>query len=71
MRILHTVSGPVPRAGAGADEPRHRDEVLYDRTDEGTSADVRDAERGPASIESVREEHLAIPTTAKAMPQAE
>lgn len=71
MRILYVVPGPMSRTGTGADELRRRGAILRGWADEGTSVDIRDVERGPASIESAWEEYLAIPATTEAMLQAE
>jgi allantoin racemase len=71
MRILYVIPGPMGRSEAGAAEVARRGAKLREWAAAGTAADIRDVERGPASIESAYEEYLSVPATAEAMLEAE
>jgi allantoin racemase len=71
MRIIYIIPGPMSRTALGSAEVERRGTRLKSWAAPGTSVDIRDVERGPASIESAYEEYLSIPSAAEAMLEAE
>lgn len=66
MRIVYLVPGLMPDA-----ECRRREGILRGWANADTQVDVAVVEEGPASIESVYEEFLAVPATARLAMQKE
>src|SRR2546421_533198 len=71
MRVIYIIPGPMSRTALGSAEVERRGSRLQSWAAPGTSVDIRDVERGPASIESAYEEYLSIPSAAEAMLEAE
>jgi allantoin racemase len=71
MRVIYIIPGPMSRTALGPAEVERRGRRLQSWAAPGTSVDIRDVERGPASIESAYEEYLSIPAAAEAMLEAE
>ena len=71
MRVIYVIPGPMSRTSLGPAEVERRGRQLRTWAAPGTSVDIRDVDRGPASIESAYEEYLSIPATAEAMLEAE
>jgi allantoin racemase len=71
MRIVYIIPGPMSRTELGAAEVTRRGAKLREWAAQRSDVDIRDVERGPASIESMYEEYLSIPATAEAMLAAE
>ncbi|HXV60012.1 MAG TPA: aspartate/glutamate racemase family protein [Vicinamibacteria bacterium] len=70
MRILYLVPGPMKKHQGQAELDRRR-AFLERHASAGTDVEIWDTEEGPASIESMVEEHLAIPHALKAVARAE
>jgi len=66
MKILYIVPGTMPEL-----EAKRREGLLKEWAFPSTDVEIRTVPRGPASIESMYEEYLSIPETAKLMVQAE
>jgi allantoin racemase len=66
MKIVYLVPGVMPEK-----ECRRREALLRSWAAPGTQADVAAVSRGPASIESIYEEYLAIPATVELAMQKE
>jgi allantoin racemase len=62
MRVVYVVPGPM-----NENEVKRRGELLKQWAAPGVEADIIRVEEGPASIESMYEEYLSIPATAKLM----
>ena len=60
-RIAYLIPGPMHRTSLGAAEVERRASKLREWSAPGTEISVRTADSGPASIESMYEEYLAIP----------
>jgi len=60
MKIVYVVPGPMD-----AQEVNRRGELLKEWAFPGTKVDIVSVAEGPASIESMYEEYLSIPATAK------
>lgn len=71
MRICYFVPGPLSAGPLGPAELDRRAAYLSERAFPGTEVEVRETERGPASIESTAEEHLAVPGLLEAVPDLE
>lgn len=65
MKIMYVVPGPMGRTPAGAAEVARRGAKLREWASPGTTVDIIDVPRGPASIESAFEEYVSIPATAE------
>ncbi len=65
MKIVYLIPGPMGRTPEGAAKVAQRGEALQRYAGEGTQVDIVDVPEGPASIESMYEEYLSIPATAK------
>lgn len=65
MKLIYLVSGPMGRTPEGQAELGRRREYLQRHADTGTRVDITDIPKGPGSIESMYEEYLSIPETAK------
>lgn len=65
MKILYLVPGPMGRTPEGKAEVRRRGDLLKRYAAPGTDAGIDDVPEGPASIESMYEEYLSIPATAR------
>jgi allantoin racemase len=63
MRIVYVLPGPMSRTEAGKVELNRRLEILRSFASPDTQVDIADVSEGPASIESLFEEYLAIPNT--------
>ena len=61
MKIIYLIPGPMGRTEAGRTEVERRHQLLQKYAAEGTEVGITDVDRGPASIESMYEEYLAIP----------
>lgn len=70
MRILYLVPGPMRKSQGPAELDRRR-AFLQNHAAPGTNIEIWDTEDGPASIESMVEEHLAIPAALEALGRAE
>lgn len=66
MKIVYIVPGPMNET-----EARRREALLKEWAFPSTEVELRTVSSGPASIESMYEEYLSIPETAKLMVQAE
>lgn len=66
MRIVYVVPGPMDEK-----EAKRREGLLNDWAFSSTKVEVRTVPTGPASIESMYEEFLSIPETARLMVDAE
>ena len=71
MRVLYLIPGPMSKGPLGSQELIRRQSVLQKYAVAGTELAVCDTETGPASIESVYEEYLAIPAALKEIRRAE
>ncbi|MDQ7027081.1 MAG: aspartate/glutamate racemase family protein [Anaerolineae bacterium] len=65
MKLIYLVSGPTGRTPQGRAEMARRREFLNRHASQGVEVDITDIPSGPASIESLYEEYLSIPETAK------
>lgn len=70
MRILYLVPGPMRKSQGQAELDRRR-AFLQRHASSGTDVEIWDTEDGPASIESMAEEHLAIPGALEGVGRAE
>lgn len=61
MRIAYFAPGPLSATSLGPEELARRKAYLENHTFPGTEVDVREATRGPSSLESAVEEVLAMP----------
>lgn len=61
MRVAYFAPGPLSATSLGPEELARRQSYLDNHTFEGTEVDVREASRGPSSLESAVEEVLAMP----------
>ncbi|WP_019415811.1 aspartate/glutamate racemase family protein [Paenisporosarcina sp. TG20] len=66
MKIVYVVPGPMDNK-----EAKRRENLLKEWVFPSTEVEVRTVTTGPASIESMYEEYLSIPETAKLMVEAE
>jgi len=66
MKIVYIVPGPMP-----VDEQKRREGLLQEWAFPSTEVEIRCVDKGPASIESMYEEYLSIPETARLMYEAE
>jgi allantoin racemase len=66
LKIVYVVPGVMAE-----EEQRRRESILRDWAFEGTQVDLVCVPEGPASIESMYEEYLSIPSTAKLMVEME
>lgn len=66
LKIVYIVPGPMPE-----EEAKRRENLLKEWSFPTTEVEIRTVSQGPASIESMYEEFLSIPETAKLMVQAE
>jgi allantoin racemase len=64
-RIAYVVPGPMHLTQLGAAELERREAKLREWARPGTEVCVRAVDAGPASIESMYEEYLSIPATAR------
>ncbi|MGH3342705.1 MAG: aspartate/glutamate racemase family protein [Carbonactinosporaceae bacterium] len=71
MRIVYAIPGPMSRTSLGRQEVERRGAMLQGWASPGTAVDIRDAPRGPASIESAYEEYLSVPESAQLVARAE
>ena len=71
MKLIYLVSGPMGRTPAGEAEMGRRGEFLQRHASPGTDVDITDVPQGPGSIESMFEEYLSIPETARRAYQLE
>lgn len=71
MRIQYLIPGPMSKGPLGRSEMVRRQGLLADWAFAGTEVEVVDVPDGPASIESVYEELLAVPATCEGVLQAE
>lgn len=71
MKIQYLVPGPMSKGPMGRTEMDRREGLLSSWAFPGTVVSVVDVPEGPASIESVYEEMLAIPETLKGVSRAE
>lgn len=71
MRAVYVIPGPMSRTSLGFTELERRGECLRSWAAPGTSIDIRDVSRGPASIESAYEEYLSVAPAAEAVLEAE
>ena len=65
MRIVYLVPGPMGRTEKGRAEVDRRGRLLQQYAASSTEAGIDDVPEGPASIESMYEEYLSIPTTCR------
>ncbi len=65
MRILYLIPGPMGRTPEGRLEVARRGRLLERYAAPGTEVGIDDVPEGPASIESMYEEYLSIPATAR------
>ena len=65
MKLIYLVSGPMGRTSEGQAELGRRREYLQRHAGGGIHVDITDIPAGPGSIESMYEEYLSIPETAK------
>jgi len=70
-RIAYLIPGPIHLTPLGSAEVERREVKLKDWSAAGTQVRVRTVESGPASIESMYEEYLSIPPTAKVLTEVE
>jgi allantoin racemase len=70
MKILYFVPGPMSQ-NQGQKELDRRCGILQEFAASGTEVAIRDAQTGPASIESTVEEYLAIPGLLEGVARAE
>ena len=71
MKVLYFIPGPLSKGTLGPQELLRRQAILQKHADVNTEIVVRDAESGPASIESIYEEYLAVPGMMRAVAEAE
>ncbi len=71
MKVVYVVPGPMGRTGEGRAEMERRLALLRAYAAPDTEVDIVDVDEGPASIESLYEEYLSIPTTVEKMIEAE
>jgi len=71
LKIVYVVPSPMSRTEAGKAEMNRRLSLLRSYASSDTIVDIVDTESGPASIESVYEEYLSIPSTVELMIQKE
>jgi allantoin racemase len=71
MKVLYWIPGPMSKGRLGPQELVRRQSILQKHAGPQTEVLVRDAESGPASIESLYEEYLSIPGTMHAVIEAE
>ncbi len=71
MRVQYLIPGPMSKGPLGRGEMERRAALLQSWAFAGTTVDVVDVPEGPASIESVYEEMLAIPETLAGVARAE
>ncbi len=71
MKVAYVIPGPMGRTEEGRAEMDRRLALLRGYAAPGTEVDVADVDEGPASIESLYEEYLSIPSTVEKMIQAE
>lgn len=71
MKIVYVLPGPMGRTEEGRAEMERRLSLLRVYAAPGTEVDIVDVDEGPASIESVYEEYLSIPSTVEKMLEAE
>jgi allantoin racemase len=65
MKICYLVPGPMGRGPEGRAELERRGGLLKKYAGPGTETGIDDVPEGPASIESMYEEYLSIPATAR------
>ncbi len=65
MRICYLVPGPMGRNAEGRAELQRRGELFENYAGPGTETGIVDVPEGPASIESMYEEYISIPATAR------
>jgi allantoin racemase len=65
MRILYLVPGPMGETPEGKVELQRRGDLLAKYAGPDTEVGIEDVPEGPASIESMYEEYLSIPSTAR------
>jgi allantoin racemase len=65
MKICYLVPGPMGRGPEGRAELARRGNLLKEYAGPGTDVGIEDVPEGPASIESMYEEYLSIPATAR------
>ena len=65
MKLVYLIPGPMGRTPEGRAEVKRRGDLLKHYAAPGTEIDIDDVPAGPASIESMYEEYLSIPATAK------
>ena len=65
MKICYLVPGPMGRGPEGRAELQRRGDLLKEYAGPGTEVGIVDVPEGPASIESMYEEYLSIPATAR------
>jgi allantoin racemase len=70
MKILYSVPGPMSQ-NQGQKELDRRRGILQEFAAAGTEVAIRDAPTGPASIESMVEEYLAVPGLLEGVARAE
>lgn len=65
MKIIYIVPGPMGRTVEGRKEVERRGQLLREYAGPGTEVGIEAVLEGPASIESMYEEYLSIPATAR------
>lgn len=70
-RIAYLIPGPIHRTELGTTEIKRREAKLDEWAFAGTTVDVLAVDEGPASIESMYEEYLSIPPTARLLRSVE
>jgi len=65
MKILYLVPGPMGRTPEGKVELKRRGDMLKGYAAPSTQVGIDDVAEGPASIESMYEEYLSIPSAAR------
>jgi allantoin racemase len=71
MKIRYIIPGPIGKTELGAKELQRRGDKLKTWAFSSTDVDIVAVDKGPASIESMYEEYLAIPETAKEVLKAQ
>jgi allantoin racemase len=71
VNVQYLIPGPMSKGTMGARELRRREELLNSWAFPGTTVTVVDVPEGPASIESLYEEMLAIPETLAGVQRAQ
>ena len=71
IRIAYLVPGPMHRTELGSLELKRRESKLREWAFAGTQVTVHAVDSGPASIESMYEEYLSIPPTARLLREVE